>query len=79
MYICICSAVTERQIHKAVAGGARTVGDLKRQLGVGTGCGACASLAEEVLEEELEGQSRSSALPPKHNGNGTADPRNGGR
>lgn len=56
MYVCICNAVTERQILQAVAGGARTVADLKQALKVGTRCGACASFAEEVLEEGLEGR-----------------------
>ena len=34
MYVCVCNAVTERQIHHAAAQGARTLRDLRQSLGV---------------------------------------------
>lgn len=51
MYVCVCNAVTERQVYKAIDEGATTVKALSRQLGVGTQCGACISCAKECLSK----------------------------
>ena len=51
MYVCVCSAVTERQIHQAVKNGAKTVKHLKDQLNVGTECGRCVSCAKACIKE----------------------------
>lgn len=61
MYVCVCKAVTDRDIRDAVAEGATTLRDLRRTLGVSTGCGRCAPCARDVLEESklLEGGTRS--------------------
>ena len=53
MYVCVCQAVTDRQIREAVAGGARTLDDLRRELGVANQCGQCASCARACLREAL--------------------------
>lgn len=50
MYVCICQAVTDRQIREAALGGARTLKDLRRDLGVTRDCGVCASCARGCLE-----------------------------
>ena len=49
MFICICNAITERQVQSAVADGALTMSDLQGQLGVGTCCGRCTETATEYL------------------------------
>ncbi|MBP6019084.1 MAG: (2Fe-2S)-binding protein [Burkholderiaceae bacterium] len=49
MFICICNAITERQVQSAVAQGARSLTDLQGQLGVATCCGCCAETATEYL------------------------------
>jgi bacterioferritin-associated ferredoxin len=51
MYICLCNAVTDRQIMQAAEAGARSREDLAQHLGVGLGCGRCVSCAESVLNE----------------------------
>lgn len=51
MYVCVCKAVTERQIREAALGGARTLKDLRRDLGVTSDCGRCATCARECLKE----------------------------
>ena len=33
MFVCICNAITDRQIQETVAAGASTLGDLQAQLG----------------------------------------------
>lgn len=49
MYICICNAITDRQITASVAAGATTLEDLQIDLGVATNCGCCADTAREYL------------------------------
>jgi len=49
MYICVCNAVTERQVRASVDAGATTLSDLQFELGVATCCGCCAATAQEYL------------------------------
>jgi len=49
MYICVCNAITERQVRACVAAGATTLGDLQFELGVASCCGCCAQTAQEYL------------------------------
>jgi bacterioferritin-associated ferredoxin len=53
MYICLCNAITERQIIEAAELGARTPHDLAHGLGVGLGCGRCSSCAKALLVETV--------------------------
>ncbi len=50
MYLCICKSVSDQQIRQAVEQGARTVGDLSIQLGVGRDCGKCLDSINEWLD-----------------------------
>ncbi|MDP3539792.1 MAG: (2Fe-2S)-binding protein [Azonexus sp.] len=58
MYVCICKAITDSQIREAAQGGARTLKDLRRELGVGLDCGRCASCALECLHEANDCQGK---------------------
>lgn len=49
MYICICNAITERQVMLSVQQGAVSLQDLQADLGVATSCGCCAETAQEYL------------------------------
>lgn len=49
MYICICNAITERQVQASVADGACSLQDLQADLGVASCCGCCADTAIEYL------------------------------
>lgn len=49
MYVCICNAVTDRDIQKAADAGASTLKHLREELNVATCCGRCASCARNVL------------------------------
>ena len=62
MYVCICNGVTDREIREAVSRGARTLKDLRRELGVASDCGKCASCANEVLCEARRGPVPASSL-----------------
>ncbi len=49
MFVCICNAITDREIKETVAAGAVTMNDLQAQLGVATCCGCCSELAASFL------------------------------
>ena len=51
MYVCICNAVTDREIRGAVELGARSLTDLKSMLAVATCCGRCADCARSIVRE----------------------------
>ena len=53
MYICICNSVTDKAIHKAVAGGVRTFAQLQQETAVSTCCGQCTSCAKQELANAL--------------------------
>ena len=51
MYVCICNAITEKQVRDAATTGATNLLSLQAKLGVGTGCGSCKEMASEILAE----------------------------
>ncbi|MDH3616854.1 MAG: (2Fe-2S)-binding protein [Gammaproteobacteria bacterium] len=51
MYICICNAITDKQIRKAAESGAVDLWGLQAELGVASGCGSCKEAASEILAE----------------------------
>lgn len=56
MYVCICKAVTDREIRSAVEDGTRTVRGLRKQLGCAGQCGKCAKQVREIRDEVVLGQ-----------------------
>lgn len=56
MYICVCKAVTERQVKQAVNEGAYSMRDLRDRLGVAGECGRCAKCALDCLREHKGSQ-----------------------
>ncbi|MDH3577878.1 MAG: bacterioferritin-associated ferredoxin [Gammaproteobacteria bacterium] len=54
MYVCVCNAITDKQIRKAAESGARNVWDLQSALGVATGCGSCMEAASDILRESRQ-------------------------
>jgi len=54
MIVCVCKAVSDRQIRSAVKGGASSLRDLTRELGVGTCCGKCLPEAKAALSASLD-------------------------
>ncbi|MDD5388102.1 MAG: (2Fe-2S)-binding protein [Gallionellaceae bacterium] len=51
MYVCVCQAVTERQVREAVERGVTSMRGLREQLGVASECGRCARCAHSILKE----------------------------
>ncbi len=55
MYVCICQAVTDRDIREAVDAGARSMRELRRRLNLCNSCGRCGQHARELLVEITTG------------------------
>jgi bacterioferritin-associated ferredoxin len=53
MYVCICKAVTEKQVSQAVNSGVTTLRHLRDELGVTRECGRCARCALECMRATL--------------------------
>ena len=51
MYICICNAVTERQVRECAERGVNTLDQLAIDTGLGIGCGRCKEFASDLLED----------------------------
>ena len=66
MYVCVCRAVTERQIDDAVRAGALTLKDLRRELGVASECGQCAATARQCLDRARQRLALESAPVADH-------------
>jgi bacterioferritin-associated ferredoxin len=41
VYTCLCRAVSDRKVRKAIGRGAATIEEVGRACGAGTGCGGC--------------------------------------
>ena len=50
LYICICNAVTDRQVQECVRSGIASIEELTMHTGVGTCCGRCRDTATQLLE-----------------------------
>ena len=53
MYVCICKAVSDSDIRKAVDDGVRNMRQLSKATNCATECGRCMEMASEVLQLAL--------------------------
>jgi len=51
MYVCICNAITDKQIRRAAESGVTSLWELQKQLGVASNCGKCGEMAVQILRE----------------------------
>ncbi len=54
MYVCICNAITDKQIRQAADAGVRDLWQLQAELGVASNCGSCKEHASEILREKRQ-------------------------
>ena len=54
MNVCVCNAITDKQIRKAARSGVTDLYGLQRELGVAAGCGSCRDTAAEILAESQQ-------------------------
>ncbi len=64
MYVCTCKAVTDKQIRRAAAAGVDNLYELRERLGVGAGCGTCASDAQDILNDSAAARARPTLYTP---------------
>jgi bacterioferritin-associated ferredoxin len=62
MYVCLCHGITDSQIRQAVDDGARSLAELRGNLGVASCCGRCADCASQVIAESLGSTGRQEQL-----------------
>lgn len=74
MYVCVCYAVTDREIAERVRAGVHTLDGLSFELGVATCCGQCAGCARGVVDATLAAM-RETATPAPVPGAETHRPR----
>ncbi len=51
MWVCICNAVADRDVHAAIEAGASTRDAVTAACGAGGDCGACHEMIEEMLDD----------------------------
>ena len=51
MFVCICNAITDKQIRTSAEDGTTDLWGLQARLGVASGCGSCKETASEILAE----------------------------
>ncbi len=54
MYVCVCHAVTDRDIRAEVERGACSLYDVQCRLPVGSCCGRCEDTAQQVIDEHRQ-------------------------
>ena len=55
MIVCICKAVTDRDISNAISGGAATLEEVAARTRAGTCCGSCRSFIESMIGQAATG------------------------
>ena len=53
MYVCLCNAVTDSDIRKAVDDGVRNMRQLGKVTNCSTACGCCSEMASDILQKAL--------------------------
>jgi bacterioferritin-associated ferredoxin len=61
MYVCLCHAISDRQIREIVDRGAASLDEVQLHLPVASCCGSCEDTARELIETHAQTQSRSIA------------------
>jgi bacterioferritin-associated ferredoxin len=56
MYVCLCLGVTDRDVRRAVDGGACTAAEVIACTGAGTRCGTCRSTVGAIVAAHADAQ-----------------------
>lgn len=56
MIVCLCNAVSDKDIYQAAMNGATSVEQLHDRLNTGTCCGICAESVSQCLNEAISGK-----------------------
>jgi bacterioferritin-associated ferredoxin len=64
MYVCVCLAVSDREVREAIEGGASTREAVTRVCKAGGDCGACHGMIATMIEDHLEESGPIRCCPP---------------
>jgi len=64
MYVCVCLAVTDKEVQAAIEGGAITREAVTRACGAGGDCGACHGMIREMIDDHIEASAPVACCPP---------------
>lgn len=53
MFVCICRAVTEDEVHEHCSSGAMSVDAIGERCGAGEGCGTCLERLQQIVNERV--------------------------
>lgn len=54
MFVCVCHGITDKQIAKAVKqNGVGNMRELKKSLNVGSQCGSCVKMAQDIIDTTI--------------------------
>jgi len=59
MYVCLCKAVSDKDIIDAVCNGADSLSAIQDHLGAATGCGKCTEMTETLIAKTRKQVSQS--------------------
>jgi bacterioferritin-associated ferredoxin len=62
MIVCVCRAVSDRQIRSSLREGAQSMSKLRADLGVATCCGKCGPRVRELLDEHRSVEARAAGV-----------------
>ena len=54
MFVCVCHAVTDKQVQRAIESGAETREEVTRACRAGGDCGGCHGHIEDMIEDARE-------------------------
>ncbi len=53
MFVCVCKAISDKDIKSAIYAGAEDLDSIQDALGAGTGCGTCHDFTQQLIDETL--------------------------
>jgi len=62
MFICVCNAISDREIRACADLGVGTLEELRSAIGVASCCGQCAGSARQILVEHQSGKHEAAEL-----------------
>ena len=54
MYVCVCLAVSDKDVREAIESGCTSRHEVTRACGAGGDCGACHGMIENMIEDHVE-------------------------
>lgn len=58
MYVCVCRAISDRQIREVVDRGAKSLCEVQAYLPVASCCGTCEDTAREIIDKQCTSSTR---------------------